>query len=45
MSKPKKLVGPMQEMKHAHLLNVERQEAAWDVLGELTGITASDPAA
>ena len=40
MSKPKKLVGPMQEMTNAHLLDVERQETAWEVLGELTG-TAS----
>ena len=37
MSKPKKLVGPMQEMTNPHLLDVEHQEAAWNVLGELTG--------
>ncbi|MFQ5433668.1 MAG: SDR family NAD(P)-dependent oxidoreductase [Anaerolineae bacterium] len=44
MSKPKKLVGPMQEMKNAHLLDVERQETAWNVLGELAG-TVGDPVA
>jgi len=38
MSKPKKLVGPMEEMKQAHLLDTERQEVAWGVLGELTGV-------
>lgn len=37
MSKPKKMVGPLDEMKHEHFFDVERQEAAWDVLGELTG--------
>lgn len=37
MSKPKKLVGPMQKMEYAHLSDVERQEAAWKVLGELAG--------
>jgi NAD(P)-dependent dehydrogenase (short-subunit alcohol dehydrogenase family) len=36
-SKPKKLIGPLHEMTHGHLLNVERQETAWSVLGELTG--------
>jgi len=35
-SKAKKFVGPLHEMKHAHLLDVERQETAWNVLGELT---------
>ncbi len=34
-SKEKKLVGPMQEQTYAHLLDVERQEAAWNVLDEL----------
>ena len=42
MSAPKKLVGPMEEMTNAHLLDVERQEAAWNVLGELTG-TVGEP--
>jgi len=37
MSKPKKFVGPIHEQTTAHLLDVERQEAAWKVLGELTG--------
>ena len=37
MSKPKKLVGPMQEMTNPHLLDVERQEAAWNVICELSG--------
>lgn len=36
-SAPKKLVGPMHEMAHPHLLDVERQDVAWDVLRELTG--------
>ena len=36
-SKPKKLVGPLHEMTHHHLLDIERQEVAWTVLGELTG--------
>ena len=36
-SKPKKLTGPLHETTHDHLLNVERQEVAWHVLGELTG--------
>lgn len=36
-SEPKKFVGPLYEMKHAHLLDVERQEVAWNVLGELSG--------
>lgn len=39
-SKPKKLVGPMEEMQYAHMLDVERQEAAWKVLAELTGVHA-----
>jgi len=38
MSKPKKLVGPMVETKNAHFLDTARQDAAWDVLGELTGV-------
>jgi NAD(P)-dependent dehydrogenase (short-subunit alcohol dehydrogenase family) len=42
-SKPKKLTGPLYEMTHAHLLDAERQEVAWDVLGELTG-TVDGPA-
>lgn len=42
MSKPKKMVGPLDEMKHEHFFDVERQEVAWDVLGELTG-TVVDP--
>jgi hypothetical protein len=36
-SKPKKFIGPLHEMTHGHLLDVERQETAWSVLGELTG--------
>ncbi len=40
MSKPKKLVGPMVETKNLHLLDTKRQEAAWEVLGELTGTAA-----
>ena len=40
-SKEKKLVGPLYEMKYDHLLDVERQDAAWTVLGELTGATGA----
>jgi len=36
-SRPKKLVGPLHEMTHDHLLDVERQEVAWTVLTELSG--------
>jgi hypothetical protein len=36
-SKPKKLTGPLQEMTHPHLLDVDRQEVAWSVLTHLTG--------
>jgi hypothetical protein len=35
-SAAKKFVGPLHEMKHPHLLDVERQEVAWNVLTELT---------
>ncbi len=35
MSQPRKMVGPIQEVANSHLLDVERQEAAWNVLGEL----------
>jgi len=36
-SKPKKLIGPLYEMTHDHLLDIERQEAAWNVLTQLSG--------
>ncbi len=39
-SAPKKMIGPLHEMTHPHLLDGERAEAAWSVLSELTG-TAS----
>lgn len=39
MSKPKKLVGTLVETKNAHFLDTERQEVAWEVLGELIGVT------
>ncbi|MEM7539432.1 MAG: SDR family NAD(P)-dependent oxidoreductase [Chloroflexota bacterium] len=38
MSKPKKMVGPLEEMKHEHFFDVERQEVAWNVLNDLTGV-------
>lgn len=38
-SEPKKFVGPLYEMTHAHLVDVERQDVAWNVLAELTGAT------
>lgn len=37
MSRPKKMIGPIEECNNAHLLDIERQEAAWIVLGELAG--------
>lgn len=37
-SRPKKVVGPMQVVELPHLLNEERQEIAWTVLNELTGL-------
>ncbi|MFW2386861.1 MAG: SDR family NAD(P)-dependent oxidoreductase [Polyangiales bacterium] len=40
-SAPKKLVGPLHEMTHPHLLDVERQEVAWSVLRDLSG--AAEP--
>ncbi len=40
MSKPKKLIGAMEEMKNAHFLDVEHQTVTLDVLNELTGISA-----
>ena len=36
-SRPKKLIGPLHEMTHSHLLDVDRQEVAWSVLNELAG--------
>jgi NAD(P)-dependent dehydrogenase (short-subunit alcohol dehydrogenase family) len=41
MSRPKKLIGPMEEMSYAHFSDVEHQETAWNVLGELTGTVRS----
>ena len=40
MSKEKKMVGPLFEMKYDHLLDEERQETAWRVIRELTGTPA-----
>jgi len=37
-SKEKKMVGPLFEMKNEHFLDRERQDTAWTVLGELTGV-------
>ena len=36
-SAPKKMVGPLHKASYAHLLDEERQDAAWQVLSELTG--------
>ncbi len=36
-SRPGKAVGPLWQVDYPHLLNVERQEAAWAVLNRLTG--------
>ena len=43
MSKPGRVVGPIEEMRQPHLLDVERQNAAWDVICELTGVGADMP--
>lgn len=42
-SRPKKLIGPLHEIIHPHLVDVDRQEVAWNVLAELTG-TGERPA-
>lgn len=39
MSKPKKMTGPMVAVENPHLLDVERQDLALSVIGELTGVT------
>jgi NAD(P)-dependent dehydrogenase (short-subunit alcohol dehydrogenase family) len=39
-SKPKKLVGPIAEVQYAHLNDETRAEAAFQVLGNLTGAAA-----
>jgi NAD(P)-dependent dehydrogenase (short-subunit alcohol dehydrogenase family) len=44
-SAPKKLVGPIDESTYPHLLDVEHQDVAWEVLGELTGPAGARPAA
>ncbi len=36
MSRPKRMVGPLEEMKQDHFFDIERQEAAWHVLNKLT---------
>ncbi len=36
-SAPRKLVGPLHEVTYAQMLDEVRQEAAWNVLNELTG--------
>ena len=41
MSAPKKMVGPLQEISPAHFVDVERQETALRVLGEITGVPAA----
>jgi NAD(P)-dependent dehydrogenase (short-subunit alcohol dehydrogenase family) len=40
-SAPKKMVGPLHEVTYPHLLDVEHQDVAWAVLGELTGTTGA----
>jgi len=42
-SKAKKFVGPLYEMQHDHLLDVDRQEVAWNVLRELAGTAGRQP--
>jgi hypothetical protein len=39
-SAPKKMVGPIEQATYEHLLDETRQEAAYAVLGELTGVVA-----
>ncbi len=36
-SAPKKMIGPLHAVEYPHLLDVDRQDAAWAVLGELSG--------
>jgi hypothetical protein len=40
MSKPTKITGPMEEQTTPHLLDAERQDAAFGVICELTGLAA-----
>jgi hypothetical protein len=42
-SKAKKFVGPLYEMQHDHLLDVDSQEVAWNVLSELAGTAERQP--
>ncbi len=37
-SAPQKMIGPLHKVVYPHMLNQERQDAAWAVLGELTHI-------
>ena len=39
-SKEKKLIGPLFRMTCPHLIDEDRQEAAWNVICELTGVAA-----
>ncbi len=43
MSKPKKMIGPMVEQTYPHMLDADRQKAAWAVIQELAG-SSSDVA-
>ena len=38
MSKPGRLIGPIEEMKQPHLLDIKRQDAAFAVITQLTGV-------
>jgi NAD(P)-dependent dehydrogenase (short-subunit alcohol dehydrogenase family) len=42
-SAPKKLVGPLREATYSHLVDVERQDVAWTVLGELSSRSTPIP--
>lgn len=42
-SAPKKMVGPIERATHAHLVDEQRQELAYSVLSELSGVGADQP--
>lgn len=42
-SAPKKMVGPIERATYAHLVDEQRQELAYSVLGELSGVGVEEP--
>jgi NAD(P)-dependent dehydrogenase (short-subunit alcohol dehydrogenase family) len=43
-SAPKKVTGPMEAMRQPHFHDRENQDAAWQAIGEVSGVVWSDPA-